>query len=59
MTIPGVKIIDDILKGLPENARLRSQLGELRTQVEGLQRELETARTEIQVSGSSMSRSSP
>jgi uncharacterized protein (DUF3084 family) len=45
--IPGLRIIDDILKGLPENARLRAQLSELRAQVEGLQRELEDARIEI------------
>jgi hypothetical protein len=46
--IPGLSLIDDILKGLPENARLRAQLTELRTQVETLQRQLETARAEIQ-----------
>ena len=46
--IPGFKIIDDILKGLPENAHLRSQLGELRPQIETLQRELTDARMEIQ-----------
>ena len=45
--IPGLKIIDDILQGLPENARLRAQLGELRAQVEKLQQELDTARSEL------------
>lgn len=46
--IPGLKLIDDILAGLPENARLRAQLTELRSQVDTLQRELDTARAEIQ-----------
>jgi TolA-binding protein len=46
--IPGLKLIDDILAGLPENARLRAQLTELRGQVDTLQRELEAARAEIQ-----------
>jgi DNA-binding MarR family transcriptional regulator len=39
--IPGVKLIDDILKGLPENARLREQLEELRSQIAILQTENE------------------
>jgi hypothetical protein len=46
--IPGLSIIDDILKGLPENARLRSQLGELRTQIEALQSQLKDAHAEIE-----------
>ena len=44
---PGFRIIDDILKGLPENARLRSQLGELRSQNEKLQAQLKDANLEI------------
>ena len=53
--IPGLKIIDDILKGLPENARLRSELSDLRAEVERLhaaneklQSELGDAQAEIQ-----------
>lgn len=53
--IPGLKIIDDILKGLPENARLRSELADLRAEIqrlhaanEKLQSELRDAHAEIQ-----------
>jgi len=35
--IPGLKIIDDILKGLPDNAILRGQLTDLRIQVAALE----------------------
>ena len=45
--IPGVKLIDDILRGLPENARLREQLGELRAQIEVLQTENEQLKTKL------------
>ena len=46
--IPGIKLIDDILKGLPENARLREQLAELRSQVEQLESRLKSALAEVQ-----------
>jgi len=46
--IPGLKLIDDILKGLPENARLREQLATLRSQVEMLQQENLNLKTENQ-----------
>lgn len=46
--IPGVKLIDDILKGLPENARLREQLGELRLQVQSLQSENERLKAQLE-----------
>jgi len=45
--IPGFKIIDDILKGLPENARLRDQLGQLRSQIQVLQSENEKLKAEL------------
>ena len=45
--IPGVKLIDDILKSLPENARLREQLGELRAQIEVLQTENDQLKTKV------------
>ena len=45
--IPGMKLIDDILKGLPENARLREQLGELRSQIQILQSENEKLRADL------------
>ncbi|MBM3851597.1 MAG: hypothetical protein FJ399_00415 [Verrucomicrobia bacterium] len=37
MSFPGLKLLDKILAGLPENARLREQLVELRSQVATLQ----------------------
>ena len=46
--IPGMKIIDDILKGLPENARLRGQIEDLRTQMASLQRENEELKAKLQ-----------
>ncbi|MBE0544953.1 MAG: helix-turn-helix domain-containing protein [Verrucomicrobia bacterium] len=48
--IPGLRIIDDILRGLPENARLRKQLGELRSQMQVLQVENETLKAELKAS---------
>ena len=53
--IPGVKIIDDILKGLPDNARLRSEVAKLAAEIEQrditiqkLQAELQEAHTQIE-----------
>ncbi|MGD0537248.1 MAG: hypothetical protein ABSC03_06340 [Verrucomicrobiota bacterium] len=53
--IPGVKIIDDFLKGLPDNARLRSEIAKLATEIEQrdvtiqkLQAELQEARVKIE-----------
>ena len=57
--IPGIKIIDDILKGLPENARLRSQLGELRALVAQLQTEKESLQTELVEAGAEIQRLRP
>lgn len=45
--IPGLKLIDDVLKGLPENARLRDQLGELRAQIQVLQNENEELKAKV------------
>src|SRR5579862_8369407 len=57
--IPGVKIIDDILKGLPENARLREQLGELRSQVQVLQSEIEKRDAALAVARAEIERLKP
>lgn len=46
--ISGLCIIDDILRGLPEKAKLREQLTELRLQVETMQSELEADRAEME-----------
>src|ERR1017187_653591 len=41
MTIPGLKLIDDILAGVPDNARQRKELTELRVQIVALHAEME------------------
>jgi len=41
-------LIDEILAGLPENARLRTQLSELRAQIAVLERENEELKAQIQ-----------
>jgi flagellar motor switch/type III secretory pathway protein FliN len=46
--IPGTKMIDDILKGLPENARLRSDNTKLASENETLRVQVKNQAVEIQ-----------
>ena len=46
--IRGLKVIDDILKGLPENARLRAELEQKDALIAKLQAALSDAQAEIQ-----------
>lgn len=47
ITIPGLKIIDEILKGLPENARHREARVQLLSEIETLQKENTKLKTEL------------
>ena len=46
--IPGMKIIDDILQGLPDNARLRAEITKLATENETLKLQAKNQAVEIQ-----------
>ena len=46
--IPGIKIIDDILKGLPDNARLRADVTKLVSENEVLRLQVSQQAVEIQ-----------
>ena len=46
--IPGLKIIDDILKGLPDNARLRAEIAKLAAEIEQRDVTIQKLQTEAQ-----------
>lgn len=39
MAIPGLKVLDEILAGLPDNARLRREVEQLKEQIAALEKE--------------------
>lgn len=44
MTIPGLKVLDELILGIPLNAQQRREIAHLREQIEALQRENEELR---------------
>ncbi len=48
MPIPGLKVIDDILRGLPDNARLRAEIEKLVARVQSLEKENEDLKKEVE-----------